>query len=265
MLLMMFAAALSFTPAQPVKPAPATSIEMPLRLLEIDTGKLKGEPWRLAWSPDGTQLYFEAADRDDRGNVKSTKGVLIALADKSMKNVDQPPAWVAKYWLWKSGQASPAAPGFKITVEQRQEAVRSTAAPTGGALAKGGTADPTAGTSIGDAATAANTAQAQTIIALKLKGDTRGPGETIGEWANEAVAPGVNFGWAPAPRHLIAYAKRDGGPLTFLDDQGGQKQELPGTKNVVLPAFSEDGAKLAWLEKKDKKHYDLIIAGVSAK
>ncbi len=264
MLLMMFAAALTFATAQPATSGSPVSLEIPLRLVEIDTGKLKGEPWRLAWSPDGTQLYFEAANRDDRGNVKSTKGVLITVADRSMKNVDQPPDWVAKYWLWKSGQASPAARAFTITVEQRQETLRSTAAPTGGALAKGGTADPGAGTSIGDASAAANTAQVQTIFALKLKGETRGAGETIGEWVNEAVAPGVNFGWAPAPRHVIAYAKREGGPLTLLDDQG-HKQEVAGTKNVMLPAFSEDGAKLAWLEKKDKKHYDLIVAGVSAK
>jgi hypothetical protein len=264
MLTMIFAAALTFAPVQAAASAFPVSIELPLRLIEIDTDKLKGEPWRLAWSPDGTQLFFEAANRDDRGNVKSVKGVLITVADRSMKNVDQPPAWVAKYWLWKSGQASPAAPAFKITVDQRQETVRATAAPTGGALAKGGTADPTAGTSLGDAAAAANTAQVQTIFALRLKGEARGAGELIGEWANEAVAPGVNFGWAPAPRHLIAFAKRDGGPLTLLDDQG-HKQEVAGTKNVVLPAFSDEGAKLAWLEKKDKKHYDLIIAGVSAK
>jgi hypothetical protein len=265
MFLMIFAAALAFAPAQPATPAAPVAIDMPVHLLNIDTGKLKGDPWRLAWSPDGTQLYFEAANRDERGSVKSTKGVLITIADKSMKDVGQPPAWVAKYWLWKSGQASPAAPAFKIAIEQRQETVRSTAAPTGGTLAKGGTADPTAGTSVGDAAEAAYTGQVQTIIALKLKGDTRGPGETIGEWTNEAVSPGVNFGWAPAPRHLIAYAKRDGGPLTLLDDRGGPKLELAGTKNVVLPAFSDDGARLAWLEKKDRKHYDLIVAGVSAK
>jgi hypothetical protein len=264
MLLMMFAAAFTFATAQPATSASPVSLEMPLRLIEIDTDKLKGDPWRLAWSPDGTQLYFEAANRDVRGNVKSTRGVLITVADKSMKNVDQPPAWVAKYWLWKSGQASPVAPAFKISVDERQETVRAVAAPTGGALAKGGTADPTSGTSLGDAAAAANTAQVQRVIALKLKGDGRGAGELIGEWANEAVAPGVNWGWAPAPRHVIAFAKRDGGPLTFLDDQG-HKQEVAGTKNVVLPAFSDEGAKLAWLEKKDKKHYDLIIAGVSAK
>ncbi len=264
MLTITLAAALMLATAQPGGSASTVSLDTPLRLVEIDTGKLKGEPWRMAWSPDGAQLYVEAADRDARGTVKSSKGVVVTLADRSMKHVDQPPAWVASYWLWKSGQASPAAPTFTITVEQRQETLRSTAAPTGGALAKGGTADPGAGTSIGDASAAANTAQVQTIFALKLKGEARGSGETIGEWVNEAVAPGVNFGWAPAPRRVIAYAKREGGPLTLLDDQG-HKQEVAGTKNVVLPAFSEDGAKLAWLEKKDKKHYDLIVAGVSAK
>jgi hypothetical protein len=239
---------------------------MPLRLVEIDTGKLKGDPWRLAWSPDGAQLYFEAAELDARANVKSTKGVLITVADKSMKTVDQPPAWVAKYWLWKSDQASPAARAFKISVEERQESVRAVAAPTGGSLAKGGSvADPSsAGTSIGDAAAAANTAQVQTIRTLKVKGDAGAVGETMGDWVNQAVIPGVNFGWAPAPRRLIAFAKPQGGPLTLLDDRG-HKQEVAGTKNVVLPAFSDEGAKLAWLEKKDKKHYDLIIAGVSAK
>lgn len=264
MFLSLFAVALLWAFAQPATPIPAVSLELPTRLLEIDTSKLKGDPWRLAWSPDGTQLYFEAADRDIRGTVKSVKGVLVTIADKSMKNLDQAPAWVAKYWLWKADRASPAAPAFKITAEEREEIVRAVAAPTGGALAKGGTADPTAGTSLGDAAAAANSAQVKRIFALKVKGEGRGPSELIGEWVNEAVAPGVNFGWAPAPRHLIAYAKRDGGPLVLLDDQG-HKQEVAGTRNVVLPAFSDEGAKLAWLEKKDKKHYDLIVAGVSAK
>ena len=264
MLTITLAAALLLATAQPGRSASTVSLDTPLRLVEIDTGKLKGEPWRMAWSPDGTQLYVEAADRDARGTVKSSKGVVVTLADRSMKHVDQPPAWVANYWLWKSGQASPAAPAFKITVDQRQEIVRAIAAPTGGALAKGGTADPGAGSSLGDAASAANTAQLQTIVTLKLKSDPHAASETIGEWANEAVSPGVNFGWAPAPRRLIAFARREGGPLVLLDDQG-HKQEVAGTRNVVLPAFSDEGAKLAWLEKKDKKHYDLIVAGVSAK
>jgi hypothetical protein len=257
----MFIATLTFAPVQS-GPAAADTRQIALEpahtIVEIDIGKLKGEPGRLAWSPDGAQLYLEMVDRDSRGTVKSTKATLITLANNSMKNIDEPPAWVGKYWLWKSSQASPAAPSFKISVDERQETVRSTAAPTGGALARGGTADPAAGTSLGDAASAANTAQVQIIRRLTLKG------ETLGEWVNQAVVPGVNFGWAPAPDHLIAYAKKDGGPLILLDDQG-HKQTLPGANVAVLPAWSEDGTKLAWLEKKDKKHYDLEIAGVTAK
>jgi hypothetical protein len=257
----LFIAALLFAPAQSVpavSDARKVSLEAPQTIVDIDTNKMKGEPARLAWSPDGAQLFVEMVDRDGRGNVKSTKAALITLSNNSMKNIDEPPAWVGKYWLWKSSQTSPAAPSFKISVNERKETVRSTAAPTGGDLARGGTAGATAGTSLGDAASAANTAQIQTIFTLTLEG------ETLGEWVNQAVAPGVNFSWAPAPDHLIAYAKKDGGPLVLLDDQG-HKQTVRGAKVAVLPAWSEDGTKIAWLEKKDKKHYDLVIAGVTTK
>jgi hypothetical protein len=258
---MMLAAALMFAPAQGgsvVSDARQVSLEAPQIVVDIDIGKLKGEPWRLAWSPDGSQIYVETIERDGSGKVKAAHGAVITVAAKSMKNVDQAPAWVAKYWLWKSGQASPAAPAFRIAVDQRQETVRTTAAPTGGALARGGTADPTGGSSLGDVASAANTAQQQTIFDLKVKG------ELIGEWINEAVVPGVNYSWAPAPSHLLAYARKGGGPLIVLDDQA-HKQALSGAREAVLPAWSENGSQLAWLEKKDKKHYDLTIAGVAQK
>lgn len=253
--------ALTFAPAQggpAASDARQVSLETPQTIAQVDTGKMKGEPWRLAWSPDGSQLYVETVDRDGTGNVKATHGALITVASKSMKNMDQAPPWVGKYWLWKSGQASPAAPAFKIAVAQRQEVVRSTAAPTGGALAKGGTADPGANSTMGDANSAANSAQQETIFDLKVKN------ELIGEWINEAVVPGENFTWAPAPGRMIAYAKKGGGPLMLLDDQA-HKQALAGAKDAVLPAWSDNGAQLAWLEKKDKKHYDVTIATIAQK
>ena len=108
-------------------------------------GKLKGEPWRLAWSPDAKEMYLQTVERDGHGAIKSTKHYLIALESKSVKSADQEPAWASKYWLWKSGQASPGAAAFKIKVEQRQETVRSTASPTGGDLARGGIAGPHGG------------------------------------------------------------------------------------------------------------------------
>jgi hypothetical protein len=147
---------------------------------------------------------------------------------------------------------------FKIEVASRQETKRSTAAPVGGALAKGGAADPAAGSTLQDVASAADTTQVQNIYSLKVKG------ETIGEWINEAVVPGVNFAWAPAPSALLIFAKREGGPLTVLD-AAGRKQELAGAKAASLPAWSNDGMKLAWLERKDRKKFDLKIAEISSR
>jgi hypothetical protein len=249
------------SPEPPPTDARQVTLAAPLAVTELDSGKTKGEPSQLAWSPDGSELYLQMTERDSSHNVKSAKHFVVAVANKAMKGVDGPPAWAGKYWTWKSGQASPGAPAFKINVDTRQETKRAVSAPTGGALARGGTdgGDRSAsGTTAGDAAAAVYASQPITIYTLKLKG------EPLGEWTNEPVTPGVNFGWAPAPSHLIAYAKRDGGPIIVLDDEG-HKQELTGARNAVLPAWSDDGTKLAWLEKKDRKKFDVMIAGVATK
>lgn len=110
-----------------------------------------------------------------------------------------------------------------------------------------------------DIASVANQTQTLGIYALKLND------VTVGEWVNEPVVTGVNFGWAPAPNHLLAFAKRDGtGPLTLVDDQG-HKDEVSNTKGATLPAFSDDGTKLAWLVRKDKKHFELTIGDVDGR
>jgi len=114
------------------------------------------------------------------------------------------------------------------------------------------------GSTMGDANTAANNAQQQTIFDLKVKN------EVIGEWINEAVGPGETFSWAPAPNRLLVYAKHGGGPLMLLDDQA-HKQALSGAKDAVLPAWSDNGGQLAWLEKKDKQHFDVTVAAVVQK
>jgi len=172
--------------------------------------------------------------------------------------VDTAPAWASKYWAWKSAQNAPGQTTFRIELKQHEETVRSTSSPTGGALAKGGAADPTQGTTAEDAANAAYNTQSMLVRELKVKNDL------IGTWVNEPVIPGVTFSWAPEPLHLLAFAKRDkkdGGPITVLD-ASGQKQDLAGPKNTILPAWSDDGKRLAWLERKDRKKFELMIAEI---
>ena len=254
------------SPASDARQVALSAIQI---VTEVDAGKLKGDLVRLAWSPDGGQFYLRTVERDSRGNVKQTRHYIVSaalagvgrgLSDPAghVKSAESEPDWASKYWTWKAAQASPAAATFKIEVSSRQETVRSTAAPVGGALAKGGAADPAAGSTLQDVASAADTTQVQNVYALKVKG------ETIGEWINEAVVPGVNFAWAPAPLSFLVFTKREGGPLSVLDPTG-RKQDLTGAKVALLPAWSNDGTKLAWLERKDRKKYDLKIAEITSR
>jgi Tol biopolymer transport system component len=234
------------------------SLATPRAIVEIDT--VKGQPAVLAWSSDGSEIYLQAVERDRAGAVTSSKHYVVSVESKMIKGVDAEPAWASSYWLWKSGQASPASASFKINVESRQETKRATAAVGGLAKGGGGGGDGRGipGTSADEAGAIADQSQVVSIYALKLKG------ATLGEWSNEPVIPGLNFGWAPSPNHLIVYAKRDGGTLMALDDQG-RKQDLAGAKNAVLPGWSPDGKKLAWLERKDRRKFDLTIADISSK
>lgn len=242
--------------AAPTSDARQLTLAPPQAIVEVDTGKVKGDLSRLAWSPDASQLYLETVERDSRFNVKSMKRYVISVGSKAMKNVGEEPAWVSKYWSWKSDKKSPSSPAFSIAASSREEVVRSTAAPVGGAMAKGGL--DTGGTTLADAAGAAENTQNNTIWTLKVKG------ETIGEWTNEPVLPGTNFSWAPEPLHMIVFARRDGGPLVVLDD-GGHKQELAGAKAAFLPAWSDDGTRIAWLERKDKKKFVLSVAEIGSR
>jgi hypothetical protein len=255
-------AILAFVAVQAASPAPDArqiALSPPRAIAQIDISRMKGDLSRLAWSPDGSEFYLQTIERDRRGNIRSTNHYVVSAASTNLKSIDQEPSWASRYWSWKSGQASPGDAAFKIVVDgPRRETVRATAAPTGGALAKGGGADPLAGTTVADVASAAEQTQVKTIYALKLKS------ETIGEWVNEPVNPGVNYTWAPAPLRIIAFARRDGGPLTVFDD-AGQKQELAVAKSAFLPAWSDDGRRIAWLERKDRKKYDLTIADVSVR
>ncbi len=250
----LLAAASPAAASPPSGDARQVALANPQVVAEIDLGKLKGDLSRVAWSVDGSEFYIQTVEKDRAGAAKAVHHFVVASG--KTKSVDAEPPWAAAYWAWKAGRASPAAAAFKIEVSERTETKRSVAAPTGGVLARGGTADPGAGATLGDMASAADTSQTLKIFSLGVKG------AMIGEWANEAVVPGANFSWAPPPLQLLVYAKREGGPLVVVDD-GGRTLELEGARAAVFPAWSDDGKRLAWLERKDKKKYQLTIADVS--
>jgi Tol biopolymer transport system component len=84
-------------------------------------------------------------------------------------------------------------------------------------------------------------------------------GETVGEFVNSVIVPGLTFGWGPKGSTVIAYAAQKSGRVVVMDAKGS-KQEVAGSKDAILPAWSPDGSRLAWLQKDGKKKYELRIA-----
>ena len=49
----------------------------------------------------------------------------------------------------------------------------------------------------------------------------------------------------------------------MLLDQHKHKQTVSGVKDALLPAWSTDGTRLAWVQKTGRKKYTLVWATVS--
>src|SRR5512139_1848538 len=226
--------------------ASSVTLSPPTAIVELDTGKLKVDFTRLAWSPDARQIYIQTVQRD-RAESR-TRHYLVALDGQPPRGEDGEPTWAGAYWFWKSGRAAPGLPSFVIDVEQRQNRLTATATPMGGDLARGAP-EGAAPSGMAGGVQAAYQSQMTDTFILKLKG------EVIGEFVNAPALPGLTFGWAPSGTGLIAFANRDG-HLVIMDSQG-RRQEVASSKAVLLPAWTDDGKQLAYLEKTGKKKFVL--------
>lgn len=226
----------------------------PAALTTIDN--LKGQPARLAWSPDGSELYVQALEGEFGKPGGTLHHYVISAANGRTRGVGAEPAWAAAYWEAKRAQASPDDAAFKIEPKSETRQARTTSVPTGGDLARGGTVGADVmGTSNDDAASAAFNSQTVVINTMVLKG------ETIGRFENTVIVPGLTFGWGPKGSNVIAYAATNGRVVVM--DATGAKQDVTGSKSAVLPAWSADGSKLAWLQKDGRKKVVLQVSGVS--
>lgn len=229
-------------------------LSQPKVITEIDAGKLKGELVRLAWGDDGS--FFLRSAEMDRFQNELGKNFLIAPGG-ALTQVAEEPAWAALYWAWKAGFAAPGAPDFRFDVETREQnktATGSTGQDFGGA--GGGTANPNrSDPSANQIAKDLGSMQKIVTTTVRLKG------ELIAEVQNRRLVPGTTFSWAPAPYAALAFVnsrKR----LVILDRQG-RKLEVPGTGDVLLPAWSQDGSQIAYLQKIDKKKYALTVVEIT--
>jgi hypothetical protein len=241
------------TPATAVD-ASAVKVGAPAAVTELDLGKLKGELRQVAWSRDGSELYVQTADGDPES--PKLRHYVVPVAGGAPTSIDQEPEWANDYWGFKSDRFAPGLRSIMIEFEQKQEKTKiGTGSGRPGEMA--GTAGGSAATGSIDIEKTAE-GQLQNYARLVLFG------ETISEFVNQKPIPGLMFSWGPVGSGAMAYTTRQGGQLMFLD-QRHHKQTVAGVKDALLPAWSTDGTRLAWVQKTARKKYALVWATVSVK
>ena len=233
----------------------AVMVGSPAKTASIE---LKGEPIRLAWAADGTQLAIATGERDKAGMVTNNQRFyVLSTADGKLAPSQAWPDWADKYWAWKSNNYAPWSSTTVIDLKSDVKTLSATSAPMGGGLAKGSpSGDPSGGgTTAEEVARHSYENQKVNVATLTLMG------ETVGYFEGVQFIPGYTFGWAPKDLASIAYVTR-AGRLAVMD-KDAKKQELDDTKNVLLPAWSVDGTKIAFLQKSGKNKYDLFVAPVT--
>lgn len=243
---------------QPLKIG-SVAVSEPKTVAKFDTDDVKGEPVRLAWSTDGKQIYLQTTERE-RGRVNTrAHHYVFTVDDGKRQTVDAEPAWFKASWAAKSDRYSPDDPKFLIDIASSTKTQRTTSVPMGGDMARGGVdggggvGGGAGGSSADDAAAAANGSQSVTVHEMKLGG------QSIGEFVNASIVPGLTFGWGPKGSETIAYADPKGGRIVLMDIRS-KKQEIGSTKDSLLPAFSPDGRRLAWLRRDGRKAFLLQIS-----
>ena len=226
-------------------------------IAEIDMNRLKGDPSRMAWSPDETKIYLQTIEGPFH-QPKAVRHYLVGTSDGKIQEIKGEPDWFSAFWMAKSNKSSPDSPGFEIALTSENRREQTTSVPRGGDLARGGVDTGSSGSSVGEAVAAANNSQVVTVHTMKLHG------QTIGEFINSVIVPGLTFAWAPKGARAIAYAEPKGGRLVLLAPDR-RRQELDGTRDALLPMWSGDATRLAWLQKAGKRKFEIRVADVQPK
>jgi hypothetical protein len=223
------------------------NLAQPVQWTIIDTGELKGRPARLAWSEDRSELYIQTVEGDTVDHLKWHHYLL--QNGKPPKATSTEPKWVPPYWKWKSAKSFFGDPFMTITVDVQQTVL-----------------DNLNGTGANKAVYLQPNVSGEAMLLSKQSGGTKVTSrlmlknKIIGQFVDELVVPGYTFSWSPEELRLIAYRSANG-RLVIMNAEG-ETQDVTATSDVLLPAWSDDGQEIAYLERTGRKTFALMVVAL---
>ncbi len=227
---------------------PLLALGEPAAWARLETSKLHGRPSRLAWSDDRSQLYLQTVEGTTAADLKYHHYIVRKGAPQLA--VDSQPKWVDEYWKWKSAKAFFGDRSVTIDVDTEHrlfENLNGTAANKTAYLSD----TPLTGTQL---TLSREPGESQIVNRLLLKG------EVIGEFVDELIVPGYTFSWSPETLRMIAF-RAPRGKLTIMDFDG-RTQTIPSTTDVVLPAWSDDGAAIAYIDRTSRRSLTVAVVEI---
>lgn len=231
-------------PQAPALDVSRVTIGAPVVVAELDQSKLKGELRRLAWKPDGTTLYLQTVE--GKAPDEKARHYTLETAGGTLSSTDGEPEWAAQYWAVKQDRVAPGLPSLVIEISQGIETLKPGVG-AAGVLDRQSSPDAVAGSnpSVANLANGTHANQNATVTRLKLVG------EDIAVWVNERPYPGAKFSWGPAGSGALVYTGEHGELILF--DRQKHRQKVPDVKDALLPAWSGDGNRLAYVQKAGRK------------
>jgi hypothetical protein len=223
------------------------NLAQPVQWTTIDTGELKGRPARLAWSEDRSELYIQTVEGDTVDHLKWHH--YLIQNGKPPKATSTEPKWVPPYWKWKSAKRFFGDPFMTISVDVQQTVL-----------------DNLNGTAANKAVYLDPSVSGEAMLLSKQSGGTKVTSrlmlknKIIGQFVDELVVPGYTFSWSPEELRLIAFRSTNG-HLVIMNAEG-ETQEVTATNDVLLPAWSDDGQEIAYLERTGRKTFALMVVSI---
>jgi len=207
----------------------------PALVCELDLKVLKGELRRLSWSVDGHYLHVQTLEN------KKLLDYIVRLPEGEISAAFGEPEWADQYWTMKSSLTAPGAPDLKIEVLENHQ--RTQPNPFAGGF-----------NSVGGAQTGADPHNARDTFAIEARLLLQG--QEVGYTLNEVAMAGGSYGWGPMGSGAIAYIDTAGRVTLF--DRAKHKNVVATAKGAMMPAWSGDGAHIAYVQKNGRGLYRLM-------